>query len=264
MTDSTITQRQQAFVKRREATGQKRFQFWATAEEKDFLKDQLDLYRKGVTVKPEFKQINTAKEAFIKDLKNGFFMQPFEKSRPYVSDGPWFDNPSVWNKRLPDGLLVFADHRKRVKEWRAVKLIGLGSFPVIWALLFALKETYWSRVHGGTKSINFVKFDVQSDLITLVGKAKMRIDSSFVDTPLGFMTHSIDVKVTTVSSNILDEFPIGVLTIVVDKEKRLLGTNAVCQDIEQILAWMEVEPQLKGNWHITIKALISFFLATNS
>lgn len=34
--------RQEAFTKRRQAEGLKRFQFWATPEEKDYLKKALD------------------------------------------------------------------------------------------------------------------------------------------------------------------------------------------------------------------------------
>ena len=36
--------RQEAFTKRRQAEGLKRFQFWATPEEKDFLKKVLDAF----------------------------------------------------------------------------------------------------------------------------------------------------------------------------------------------------------------------------
>ena len=37
--------RQEAFTKRRQVEGLKRFQFWATPEEKDFLKKVLDASR---------------------------------------------------------------------------------------------------------------------------------------------------------------------------------------------------------------------------
>ena len=74
------------------------------------------------------------------------------------------------------------------------------------------------------------------------------------------MTHSIDVEATTVNSNILDEFPKGLLTVVVDEERKLLGTNAVCHNLEQILEWKEAEPQLKGKWHSIVKGLVSCFL----
>ena len=37
--------RQEAFTKRRQAEGLKRFQFWATPEEKDYLKKALDDFR---------------------------------------------------------------------------------------------------------------------------------------------------------------------------------------------------------------------------
>ena len=124
--------RQEAFTKRRQAEGLKRFQFWATPAEKDYLKKALDNFRdNGKSAIPIHHEV-LAKEhnSFQDELLKGEFPPIRHKYPAYTIDKPW-DNLRYWNNPLPKGILVFADSHKRVKKWRAVKLNGLGAISKI-------------------------------------------------------------------------------------------------------------------------------------
>ena len=131
--------RQLNFTKRREAEGFKRILFWLKPDEKAYLKKALAAFRENageVELNP-VKKVNPYQAEILK----GEYPFEFEKIKyPYYTiDKPW-DNLRYWNNSLPKGILVFADSHKRVKKWRAVALDGLGAFPVLWSIRYALEQ----------------------------------------------------------------------------------------------------------------------------
>lgn len=262
--------RQEAFTKRRQAEGLKRFQFWATPEEKDYLKKVLDDYRdNGESAIPIYREpLNKEQTPLQEELLKGEFPVRRHQYPIYTIDKPW-DNLRYWNNPLPKGILVFADSHKRVKEWRAVKLNGLGAFPVLWAIRYALEQRCWSLAKQDaprTRKINFSKFDVQTEILLMVGKAKLKVDATFKNSSLGFLMHPIEAEAITVSSSIVEEMPDGVLVVVVDERGNLLKTNAECPQKEEILLWKHGQPGLRrdevtGTWHAAMEALAAFLRA---
>ncbi len=160
--------RQLNFTKRREAEGFKRILFWLKPDEKAYLKKALAAFRENageVELNP-VKKVNPYQAEILK----GEYPFEFEKIKyPYYTiDKPW-DNLRYWNNSLPKGILVFADSHKRVKKWRAVALDGLGAFPVLWSIRYALEQRCWDLAPSRTRKINFSKFDVQTEVLRMVG-----------------------------------------------------------------------------------------------
>lgn len=255
--------RQLNFTKRREAEGFKRILFWLKPEEKAYLKKALAAFRENagdVELNP-VKNVNPYQAEILK----GEYPFEFEKIKyPYYTiDKPW-DNLRYWNNSLPKGILVFADSHKRVKKWRAVALDGLGAFPVLWSIRYALEQRCWDLAPSRTRKINFSKFDVQTEVLRMVGNAKLKVDARFMNSSLGFMTHPIAAQAVTVDRSIADKFPEGVLVVVVDERGELLETNAECPRREEVLLWNFSQPSLrwdemKGTWHVAMAVLTKIF-----
>lgn len=255
--------RQLNFTKRREAEGFKRILFWLKPDEKAYLKKALAAFRENageVELNP-VKNVNPYQAEILK----GEYPFEFEKIKyPYYTiDKPW-DNLRYWNNSLPKGILVFADSHKRVKKWRAVALDGLGAFPVLWSIRYALEQRCWDLAPSRTRKINFSKFDVQTEVLRMVGNAKLKVDARFMNSSLGFMTHPIAAQAVTVDRSIADKFPEGVLVVVVDERGELLETNAECPKMDEILLWRHVKPGLRrdempGTWHVAMEVLTRAF-----
>ena len=255
--------RQLNFTKRREAEGFKRILFWLKPEEKAYLKKALAAFRENagdVELNP-VKNVNPYQAEILK----GEYPFEFEKIKyPYYTiDKPW-DNLRYWNNSLPKGILVFADSHKRVKKWRAVALDGLGAFPVLWSIRYALEQRCWDLAPSRTRKINFSKFDVQTEVLRMVGNAKLKVDARFMNSSLGFMTHPIAAQAVTVDTSIADKFPEGVLVVVVDERGELLETNAECPRREEVLLWNFSQPglrwdEMKGTWHVAMAVLTKIF-----
>lgn len=255
--------RQLNFTKRREAEGFKRILFWLKPDEKAYLKKALAAFRENageVELNP-VKNVNPYQAEILK----GEYPFEFEKIKyPYYTiDKPW-DNLRYWNNSLPKGILVFADSHKRVKKWRAVALDGLGAFPVLWSIRYALEQRCWDLAPSRTRKINFSKFDVQTEVLWMVGNAKLKVDARFMNSSLGFMTHPIAAQAVTVDRSIADKFPEGVLVVVVDERGELLETNAECPRREEVLLWNFSQPglrwdEMKGTWHVAMAVLTKIF-----
>lgn len=253
--------RQLNFTKRREAEGFKRILFWLKPDEKAYLKNALAAFRENageVELNP-VKKVNPYQAEILK----GEYPFEFEKIKyPYYTiDKPW-DNLRYWNNSLPKGILVFADSHKRVKKWRAVALDGLGAFPVLWSIRYALEQRCWDLAPSRTRKINFSKFDVQTEVLRMVGNAKLKVDARFMNSSLGFMTHPIAAQAVSVDRTIVDNMPAGVLVVVVDERGELLRTNAECPQKEEILLWKHGQPGLRrdevtGTWHAAMEVLSS-------
>ena len=255
--------RQLNFTKRREAEGFKRILFWLKPDEKAYLKKTLAAFRENageVELNP-VKNVNPYQAEILK----GEYPFEFDKIKyPYYTiDKPW-DNLRYWNNSLPKGILVFADSHKRVKKWRAVALDGLGAFPVLWSIRYALEQRCWDLAPSRTRKINFSKFDVQTEVLRMVGNAKLKVDARFMNSSLGFMTHPIAAQAVTVDRSIADKFPEGVLVVVVDERGELLETNAECPKMDEILLWRHAKPGLRrdempGTWHVAMEVLTRAF-----
>lgn len=255
--------RQLNFTKRREAEGFKRILFWLKPDEKAYLKKALAAFRENageVELNP-VKKVNPYQAEILK----GEYPFEFEKIQyPYYTiDKPW-DNLRYWNNSLPKGILVFADSHKRVKKWRAVALDGLGAFPVLWSIRYALEQRCWDLAPSRTRKINFSKFDVQTEVLRMVGNAKLKVDARFMNSSLGFMIHPIAAQAVTVDRSIADKFPEGVLVVVVDERGELLETNAECPRREEVLLWNFSQPglrwdEMKGTWHVAMAVLTKIF-----
>lgn len=255
--------RQLNFTKRREAEGFKRILFWLKPDEKAYLKKALAAFREnaGAVELNPVKKVNPYQAEILK----GEYPFEFEKIKyPYYTiDKPW-DNLRYWNNSLPKGILVFADSHKRVKKWRAVALDGLGAFPVLWSIRYALEQRCWDLAPSRTRKINFSKFDVQTEVLRMIGNAKLKVDARFMNSSLGFMTHQIAAQAVLVDKNIVNNMPTGVLVVVVDERGELLETNAECLRREEVLLWNFSQPglrwdEMKGTWHVAMAVLTKIF-----
>ncbi len=255
--------RQLNFTKRREAEGFKRILFWLKPDEKAYLKKALATFRENageVELNP-VKNVNPYQAEILK----GEYPFEFEKIKyPYYTIDKPLDNLRYWNNSLPKGILVFADSHKRVKKWRAVALDGLGAFPVLWSIRYALEQRCWDLAPSRTRKINFSKFDVQTEVLRMVSNAKLKVDARFMNSSLGFMTHPIAAQAVTVDRSIADKFPEGVLVVVVDERGELLETNAECPRREEVLLWNFSQPglrwdEMKGTWHVAMAVLTKIF-----
>lgn len=92
----------------------------------------------------------------------------------------------------------------------------------------------------------------------------MRAEDDWRGTMLGFITYPVRVESQLVSSNIINEYPKGVLTVVVDRSGKLKATNAHCDNIEQITAWRIAPPVMtdtdrRQGWNPYMLALHELF-----
>lgn len=131
-------ERQNRYAEKLKAEGLKRFQFWMKPEEKDYLMRILQSLREGSSL--EIKNNVPENTAKINELiRNGhlFIENNSVKLKPYFHD--LLNSPErFWHIPLPDAMIVVADRLLRTKQWRAVYLKGLGAFPIVWSIIFAL------------------------------------------------------------------------------------------------------------------------------
>ena len=138
---------------------------------------------------------------------------------------------------------------------------------MLWAIRYALEQRCWALARKEaprTRKIDFSKFDVQTEILLMVGNAKFKVDASFQGSSLGFLMHPIEAKAITVSSSIVEEMPDGVLVVVVDERGNLIKTNAECHRKEEILLWKHGQPGLRrdevtGTWHAVMEVLAAIF-----
>lgn len=260
-------ERQNRYAEKLKAEGLKRFQFWMKPEEKDYLMQVLQSLRKGNAIEITSNEPdNTAK---INELiRNGHFFieNNSAKSRPYFHD--LLNSPErFWHNPLPDAMIVVADRLLRTKQWRAVYLKGLGAFPIVWSIIFALTRYVdgdMALKHPKRRTINLLEYDFELLIKSIVGSAAMRAEDDWRGTTLGFITYPVRVESQSVSSNIVNEYPKGVLTVVVDRSGKLKATNAHCDNIEQITAWRIAPPVMtdtdrRQEWNPYMLALAELF-----
>lgn len=265
-------QRQARYVERKEALGQKRIMFWLTPEEKDFVSKMIENHRKDPDKKwniSEDSNINLSEEQsnIIRQIYNGTFVNiPLDNTKPYYHD--FLDDPRrFWDKRLPDAVLVLEDKRKSVDNWRGIQLHGLGAFPVVWSIVYALKRYAYGK--GALTKPRRKYFDLSvlpfEDIVRMiVGKAAMKANDRFKSTPLGFLTHQIRVSNIRVPKDQLEYKSEKCLLVVIDQHGKLRETNAFCDQIEQVTAWNLIPPILDSNeriqgWNPIMHALTEIF-----
>ena len=265
-------ERQNRYVDRLKAQGFKRFQLWLKPEEKDYIQNIIDV-RRG-TKEAVYKDINTytgqltqSQIKLRKDIRLGLFTGvSTPPAKTYYHD--FLTDPDLfWDKPLPNALLVLADSHKSVQKWRAVHLHGLGAFPVVWSIVYALKRYAYGK--GALSKPRRRNFDLSvlpfEDIVQMiVGNAAMQADDTFKSTPFGFLTYRINITRTKVPSTIASEAPEGCLLVVIDNQGKLLSTNAFCDNQEEITAWKLIPPMLdekerKQGWHPYMKALTEIF-----
>lgn len=269
-------QRQARYVERKEALGQKRIMFWLTPEEKDFVSKMIEIHRQG-NDKEEYistdRQVTLSEEqsSIIREIDNGTFTNlPLNNSKQYFHD--FLNDPKrFWDKQLPDALLVLEDKHKSVDNWRGIRLHGLGAFPVVWSIVYALKRYAYAK--GAFTKPRRKYFDLSvlpfEDIVRMiVGEATMRADDRLKSTPLGFLTHQIQVSNIRVHKNQLELQSKGCLLVVIDQHGKLRKTNAFCDHIDQITAWNLIPPILDSNdrikgWNPIMQALSSLFESHN-
>ena len=260
-------ERQNRYVEKLKAEGLKRFQFWMKPEEKEYLMQVLDNLRNGKSI--DIKESDYPDAAKINQLiLNGHFH--IEK-KPVNSQAYFHDllnTPNrFWNNPLPDAMLVVSDRLLRTKKWRAVYLKGLGAFPVVWSIIFALTRYVdgdMALKQPKRRKINLLEYDFELLIKSIVGRAAMRAEDSWKGTPLGFITYPLRVESRLVPASIINEFPKGILTVVVDPAGKLKATNANCDNIEQITAWRITPPVMtdadrRQGWNPYMLALAELF-----
>ena len=260
-------ERQNRYVEKLKAEGLKRFQFWMKPEEKEYLMQVLDNLRNGKSI--DIKESDSPDAAKINQLiLNGHFH--IEK-KPVNSQAYFHDllnTPNrFWNNPLPDAMLVVSDRLLRTKKWRAVYLKGLGAFPVVWSIIFALTRYVdgdMALKQPKRRKINLLEYDFELLIKSIVGRVAMRAEDSWKGTPLGFITYPLRVESRLVPANIINEFPKGILTVVVDPAGKLKATNANCDNIEQITAWRITPPVMtdadrRQGWNPYMLALAELF-----
>lgn len=260
-------ERQNRYAEKLKAEGLKRFQFWMKPEEKDYLMQILQNLREGNAIEIKSNEpVNTSK---INELiRNGhFFIENNSiKSKPYFHD--LLNSPErFWHNPLPDAMIVVADRLLRTKQWRAVYLKGLGAFPVVWSIIFALTRYVdgdMALKHPKRRNINLLEYDFELLIKSIVGRAAMRAEDDWRGTIIGFITYQVRVESQFVSSNIANEYPKGVLTVVVDHYGKLKATNAHCDNIQQITAWRIAPPVMtdtdrQKGWNPYMLALAELF-----
>ena len=61
-------------------------------------------------------------------------------------------------------MIVVSDRRLRTKQWRAVYLKGLGAFPIVWSIIFALTRYVdgdMALKHPKRRTINLLEYDFE-------------------------------------------------------------------------------------------------------
>ena len=267
-------ERQNRYVERLKAQGLKRYQLWLKPEEKDYIHNIIDIRRgikKGVCedANTNPRPLTKTQTELKEQVKSGsFFGVSYAPSKPYYHD--FITDPGLfWDKPLPNAILVLADSHKSVKKWRAVHLHGLGAFPVVWSIVFALIGYAYGK--GALTKPKRRLFDLSllpfEDIVhMIVGNAAMQADDTFKSTPLGFLTYRIKASSTKVPSSIASDPPENSLLVVIDQQGKLLFTNAFCDNQEEITAWRLVPPILDQNerkqgWHPYMAALTQVFHA---
>lgn len=253
-------QRQARYVERREATGQKRCMFWMTPEEKEYIKTALDNYRNGVgnddshIIYEHADSINKQKKTLADKILHGLFTYYPPVNKRYVVDHN-FTNPSYWNNVLPDAKIIVMDSHKRVKECRGVALRGLGAFPVIWSICYALRRQVLAQQVASSprkRGINLLRVPFEDIIVRIVGQAKMSTSDEFKDTPLGFLCHPVSIEPIRVPKSMLDEEDQSLLVLLSENGK-LLKTNALIDKIEDITSWHFRPPMVDGNMQMYLK-----------
>ena len=267
-------ERQNRYVERLKAQGFKRYQLWLKPEEKDYIQEIIDI-RRGIK-EVLYKDIDTytgqLTQSQIKlrqDIKFGVFTGTnTPQPKTYYHD--FLTDPDLlWDKPLPNALLVLADQHKSVQKWRAVHLHGLGAFPIVWSIVYALKRYAYGK--GALSKPRRRYFDLsvlpfEEIVQMIVGNAAMQADDTFKSTPFGFLTYRINATSTKVPSSIASEPPEGCLLVVIDHQGELLSTNAFCDNQEEITVWKLVPPMFdeqerKQGWNPIMVALTELFHA---
>ena len=204
-----------------------------------------------------------AQDALLRDLSAGFLPSLPYRSPSYFYEIPWAQKTS-WPSVLPTALLV-----QKGKEQRAVLLQGLGSFPVLWSLLYAHRQWCVNRIRKLTprrRRFSLQEFNLASDLMTLAGHAKLKLDERFSHTQLGFMLNPIEVVPTAVPTDLEEALEThDRLIVIVDDNGELVRTNAMLDNMDEVLQWRYAPPIWSQNvqaksWHPTMQLLTTLFL----
>ncbi len=264
--------RQKRFVEKQKAEGLKRVQIWLKPDEKDLINKLLENIRAGQTIDLSTENNKICEKRFkssINDqIKSGTFSLLGRKNSPKYLHDFLSDPERFWHNPLPDALLVVADKKQRTKEWRAVSLEGLGAFPVVWSIVYALNRYAYQKIAKTSprrRSFNLLAFDFETVVKLIVGNAAMHADESLKGTSLGFFTYPLAVSSLLLKKDIENEFPEGILTVVIDESGRLRGTNAFCDNIDEVTAWritppiLEARIEAKQGWNPYMHALSQLF-----
>lgn len=205
-----------------------------------------------------------AHDALLRDLRAGFMPPITDKSPPYHFEFCWSRQTS-WPSTLASALLI----QVKGKDSRAVSLRGLGSFPVLWSLLYAHRQWCGIRIRKQNprrRRFSLMEFDLASDLMVLAGQAKLKLDERYRNTPLGFMLNVIEVRPTHVPDDLEEALSTNDrLVVVIDDNGTLVQTNAMLDNMDEVLQWRYAPPiwsqsdQAKS-WHPTMQLLTTLFL----
>ena len=206
---------------------------------------------------------NKEKKLLLENLSLGFLPEVFYPSPSYEYERRW-SCKSSWPSKLPSALLI---HEKG-KVKRAVSLRGLGSFPVLWSLLYAHRQWCDRRIrkmNPRRRTFSLSEFDLAADLLMLAGHAKLQLDDRFHETPLAFMLNVIEVRSCKLPED-LDSLLSSQerLIVVVDDSGVLVRTNALVDRLEEVLQWRYAPPIWSHSteaqtWHPTMQLLTNLF-----